>query len=223
MDAGKSNLVDVGGLFHQRQSGPRQAMTSLVASISSKLQTPSIAPPRQLKMAQLLSKTARTFRLSIPQARAFSLFPSANNRSYTNRLFDNVRQPQDLHTLTLLNAADNRSLITFWSASWCQTCQAVKPLVKQLIEEERVGEGEGGLGFVEVEMDSTLIGDLPITYRITSMPTLLAFSRQEAQFDTRLVRPEEMKNKDILREWLLTEARRGGRQGGAGGGGLFGW
>lgn len=174
-------------------------------------------------MAQLLSRTARTFRLSIIQTRAFSLFPSANNHSHTNRLFDNVRQPQDLHTLTMLNAADNRALITFWSASWCQTCQNVKPLVKELIEEERIGEGEGGLGFVEVEMDSTLIGDLPITYRITSMPTLLAFSRQEAQFGTRLVRPEEMKNKDFLREWLLTEARRGGRKGGAGGGGLFGW
>lgn len=53
------------------------------------------------------------------------------------------------------------------------------------------------------------------------MPTLLAFSRQEAQFDTRLVRPEEMKNKERLREWLLNEARRGGRAGG-GGGGLFG-
>ncbi|KAJ4983159.1 mitochondrial thioredoxin [Stagonosporopsis vannaccii] len=173
-------------------------------------------------MAQFVSRTARTFCLSIPQARAFSLFPSANNRSHINRLFDNVRQPQDLHTLTLVNAADNRSLITLWSASWCQTCQTVKPLVKQLIEEERVGEREGGLGFVEVEMDSTLIGDLPITYRITSMPTLLAFSRQEAQFDTRLVRPEEMKNKDFLREWLLTEARRGGREGGAGGVGLLG-
>ena len=176
-------------------------------------------------MAQLLSKTARTFRIALPtiQNRNFSLFPSTSNRSHTNRIFDSVRQPQDLHTLTMLNAADNRSLITFWSASWCQTCQTVKPLVKELIEEERVGEREGGLGFVEVEMDSTLIGDLPITYRISSMPTLLAFSRQEAQFDTRLVKPEEMKNKDFLREWLLTEARRGGRQGGGGGGGLFGW
>lgn len=174
-------------------------------------------------MAQFLSKTARTLRIPLPQRRAFSLFPSATNRAHTNRLFDNVRQPQDLHTLTMLNAADNRALITLWSASWCTTCRAVTPLVKALIEEERVGESEGGLGFVEVEMDSTLIGDLPITYRITSMPTLLAFSRQEAQFDTKLVRPEEMKDKDFLREWLLTEARRGGRKGGAGGGGLFGW
>lgn len=98
-------------------------------------------------MAQLLSKTARTLRIP-NQTRAFSLFPSATTRSHKNRLFDNVRQPQDLHTLTLLNAADNRSLITFWSASWCQTCQTVKPLIKQLIEEERVGEHEGGLGFV---------------------------------------------------------------------------
>ncbi|KAJ4335266.1 hypothetical protein N0V95_008951 [Ascochyta clinopodiicola] len=176
-------------------------------------------------MRPLASLLPRTLRVALPQisTRPFTLFPSATDRAHTNRLFDNVRQPQDLHTLTLLNAADNRSLITFWSASWCQTCQAVKPLIKELIEEERVGEAEGGLGFVEVEMDSTLIGDLPITYRISSMPTLLAFSRQEAQFDTVLRRPEDMKNKDFLREWLLTEARRGGRKGGGGGGGLFGW
>ena len=61
--------------------------------------------------------------------------------------------------------------------------------------------------------------------KITSMPTLLAFSRQEAQFDTKLVRPEQMKDRDFLREWLLHEARRGGPQGGGGGwlfGGLFG-
>lgn len=153
-------------------------------------------------------------------SRAFS-FLNPTQRSHTNRVFDPVRAPQDLHTLTLLNATDNRSLITFWSASWCQTCQTVKPLIKGLIEEERVGEREGGLGFVEIQMDSTLIEDLPVRYRISSMPTLLAFSRQEAQFDTRLTRPEEMRNKDLLREWLLNEAMRGGRQGG-GGGKMFG-
>lgn len=54
------------------------------------------------------------------------------------------------------------------------------------------------------------------------MPTLLAFSRQEAQFDTRVTRPEEMRDEGFLREWLVNEARRGGRMGG-GGGGLFGW
>ncbi|KAF2129670.1 hypothetical protein P153DRAFT_396924 [Dothidotthia symphoricarpi CBS 119687] len=157
-----------------------------------------------------------------PQTRAFTLLnPTA--RSHKNRLFDSVRQPTDLHTLTLLNAADNRALITLWSASWCTSCQAVKPLLRSLIEDERVGEREGGLGFVEVEIDSSLIGDLPIIYRINSMPTLLAFSRQEAQEDTKLTRVEDMTNKDTLRNWLLDEARRGGRQGGGGGKGWFGW
>jgi thiol-disulfide isomerase/thioredoxin len=97
--------------------------------------------------------------------RTFSLL-NPTQRSHVNRVFDPVRQPNDLHTLTLLNAADNRSLITFWSASWCQTCQTVKPLIRSLIEEEKVGEREGGLGFVEVQMDSTLIEDLPIKYRV---------------------------------------------------------
>jgi hypothetical protein len=59
-------------------------------------------------------------------------------------------------------------------------------------------------------------------HQISSMPTLLAFSRQEAQFDTRLTRPEDMRNKDFMREWLLKEAQRGGRMGG-GGGSMFGF
>jgi hypothetical protein len=58
--------------------------------------------------------------------------------------------------------------------------------------------------------------------QISSMPTLLAFSRQEAQFDTRMTKPEEMRDERMLREWLTNEARRGGRAGG-GGGGIFGW
>jgi hypothetical protein len=58
--------------------------------------------------------------------------------------------------------------------------------------------------------------------QINSMPTLMAFSRQEAQFDTKLVKPEEMKDEEFMREWLVKEAQRGGRMGG-GGGSLFGW
>ncbi|KAF2645957.1 hypothetical protein P280DRAFT_418218 [Massarina eburnea CBS 473.64] len=167
---------------------------------------------------------AIVLQLSRPAARRTFLSGSSAPANQ-NRIFDNIRQPNDLHTLTLLSATNNRPLITLWSASWCSTCQTVKPLVKGLIEDERVGEAEGGLAFAEVELDSTLIGDLGVKYMITSMPTLLAFSRQEAQFDTKLVKPELMKNKEFLREWLLNEARRGGRAGGGGGslfGGLFG-
>ncbi|KAJ4301602.1 hypothetical protein N0V90_003695 [Kalmusia sp. IMI 367209] len=172
-----------------------------------------------LRPTQLLS---RSIKLQAPRVQGQRHFlTGSTTRSNQNRIFDNVRTPNDLHTLTMLSAADNRPLITLWSASWCSTCQAVKPLVKGMIEDERVGEEEGGLGFAEVELDSTLIGDLGVKYMITSMPTLLAFSRQEAQFDTRITKPELMKNKEHLREWLLSEARRGGRAGG-GGGGLFG-
>ncbi|PVI03579.1 hypothetical protein DM02DRAFT_612061 [Periconia macrospinosa] len=155
--------------------------------------------------------------------RGFLTGPTASPNQ--NRVFDNIRQPNDLHTLTLLSATSNRPLITLWSASWCSTCQVVKPLIKGLIEDERVGEAEGGLAFAEVELDSTLIGDLGVKYMIASIPTLLAFSRQEAQMDTKLVRPDLMKNEEYLRNWLLNEARRGGRAGGGGGGllgGLFG-
>ncbi|KAF1966179.1 hypothetical protein BU23DRAFT_560501 [Bimuria novae-zelandiae CBS 107.79] len=169
---------------------------------------------------------ARAIKLHAPQIQSLRYFLSGSStRSNQNRVFDNVRTPNDLHTLALLSAADNRPLITLWSAGWCTTCQTVKPLVKGMIEEERVGEEEGGLGFAEVELDSPLIGDLGVKYMLTSMPTLLAFSRQEAQFDTRITKPELMKNKDHLREWLLSEARRGGRTGGGGGslfGGIFG-
>lgn len=56
------------------------------------------------------------------------------------------------------------------------------------------------------------------------MPTLLAFSRQEAQLETKLTRPENMKDKKSLRQWLETEARGGGASGASGSlfGGWFG-
>ena len=60
--------------------------------------------------------------------------------------------------------------------------------------------------------------------QITSIPTMLAFSRQEAQLQTRLTNVEEIKDKDLLRLWIEDEAIRGasGGQGGGLFGGLFG-
>lgn len=59
--------------------------------------------------------------------------------------------------------------------------------------------------------------------QITSMPTLLAFDRQEAQMETRLTRIEDMKDKQFLTNWIEKEARRHGEGGGGGSGaGLFG-
>jgi hypothetical protein len=59
-----------------------------------------------------------------------------------------------------------------------------------------------------------------VTSQINSIPTLLAFSRQEAQLETRVTSVEKLKDRDFLLDWLRTEARRGGA--GGAGGSLFG-
>jgi len=38
-----------------------------------------------------------------------------------------------------------------------------------MIQEEKVGEREGGLGYVEVEMDAPGIGDLPVQFRVCGL------------------------------------------------------
>lgn len=53
------------------------------------------------------------------------------------------------------------------------------------------------------------------------MPTLLAFDRQEAQFETRVTAVDKMKNREFLRQWIVGEAKRRG-QGGGGGAGILG-
>ena len=58
--------------------------------------------------------------------------------------------------------------------------------------------------------------------QINSLPTLLSFSRQEAQLKTMITSIDEMKDKDFLRMWIENEARRGGQGGDGGGGNLFG-
>lgn len=54
------------------------------------------------------------------------------------------------------------------------------------------------------------------------MPSLLSFSRQEAQLKTMVTSVDEMKDKEFLRLWIEDEARRGGDGGAGGGSGLFG-
>lgn len=51
---------------------------------------------------------------------------------------------------------------------------------------------------------------------ITSIPTLLAFSRQEPQLETRCTKLEQMRDIAQLRRWIEAEAQRGA-QGGRGG------
>jgi hypothetical protein len=89
-----------------------------------------------------------------------------------------------------------------------------------------IGEAEGGVSFAEIEFDSQDIMEsgLAMTYMITSMPTLLGFDRGEAQTGTKVTDPKLIRDREWLKEWIRTEARRGG-DGGAGlnsGSGLFG-
>jgi thiol-disulfide isomerase/thioredoxin len=156
--------------------------------------------------------------------RAFSSSPRvlAKNRIYPNR----IRREDELQTLTLMSASSRVPLITFWMATWCQNCKIVLPLIQELIEKDKVGEAQGGVSFVEVEMDSPDMGGLAgtaMTYGINSIPTLLAFDRQEAQRETKISRLDDLKNREFLIRWIEKEASRRG-EGGAGGSffGLFG-
>ena len=105
-----------------------------------------------------------------------SLCPAASKRSFAastslrtpakNRVYTSVRTPDEFHTLNLLSSSSNRPLITLWTSRTCSSCRVVAPLVQGLVENEGVGEEEGGLGFTEVEMDSTLLEDLPFKFMV---------------------------------------------------------
>ena len=146
----------------------------------------------------------------------------AKNRIYPAR----IRREDELQTLTLMSASSRVPLITLWMTVWCQSCKIISPMIQELIEKDGIGEDQGGVSFVEVEMDSPDLGGIAgigMTYGINSIPTLLAFDRQEPQLETRVSRLDDLKNRDFLIKWIEKEAARHG-QGGAGGRffGLFG-
>lgn len=86
-----------------------------------------------------------------------------------------------------------------------------------------VGEAEGGVSFAEIEFDSPDImggpDSLPMTYMITSVPTLLSFDGGEAMTQTKVVDGRKLADRAFLQDWIRTEARRRGDRGGGGGGG----
>ncbi|KAI9851142.1 MAG: hypothetical protein M1838_004351 [Thelocarpon superellum] len=90
-----------------------------------------------------------------------------------------------------------------------------------MIECEHVGEKDGGVAYAEVEIDAPSSGELALRYNVSSIPTLLAFSRQEAQMETRVTSVADMKDRRFLQQWVEEEARRAGT-GGAGGRGFIG-
>lgn len=143
----------------------------------------------------------------------------AKNRVYPSR----VRGEDELQTLTLMSASSRIPLVTLWMTTWCQSCKVVSPLIQGLIEKDGIGEEQGGISFVEVEMDSPDLGGIAgigMRYGINSIPTLLAFDRQEPQLETKVWKLDDLKNKDFLTKWIENEAARHGK--GGGGGSFFG-
>jgi thiol-disulfide isomerase/thioredoxin len=143
------------------------------------------------------------------------IFPLLTSRS--------VRRPDDFSTYLLRSTSSHAPLLTFWTASYCNTCKQISPVLQELIL-SGVGEEEGGVSFCEIEYDSPDImgSDLGMAYLITSIPTLLSFDRGEAQLQTKVTDPKKMTDREWLKEWIRTEARRKGGGGGGGGSGLFG-
>jgi hypothetical protein len=85
-------------------------------------------------------------------------FASSSTRLAKNRIYNSPRSADEWSTLLLLSTSSRRPLITLWTTAQCSSCASVLPLVRTLIEDEGVGESEGGVGFAEVEVDNVLMG-----------------------------------------------------------------
>jgi thiol-disulfide isomerase/thioredoxin len=153
----------------------------------------------------------------------------SSDRPVKNQIYAPVRNNDSFYTYLSLSSSSRTPLLTFWTASWCGTCRAVSPLLRDLVE-SGVGEQEGGVGLAFVEFDSPDImsgsPNLALTYMINSIPTLLSFDAGEAQTKTKVADARQLADRQFLSEWIRAEARRHGNRGGGGGsagfGGLFG-
>ena len=120
-----------------------------------------------------------------------------------------IRYSKEFDDYLLLSTSSRSPFLTLWTASWCSSCKVVAPIVKEIIEDQHVGEDKGGVAYAEVEFDSPTVGPLARRYAITGIPTLLAFHKGEASLETRLTDVNEMKDPEMLRLWIMQEALRG--------------
>ena len=173
----------------------------------------------------IASKSLRAAkRPSFAKAKVSRCFKATGPKN--NRIYDSVRNEQDFSNLILLNSSSSQTLITLWIASWCGTCKIVSPIIKDyLASREHDASSElPPVTYAEIEMDSPDMTEVNSRYMIRSIPMLLAFSRGEPQMGTVVTDAKKMADRRFLKDWMNTEAYRGG-QGGAGGsllGGLFG-
>ncbi|MCJ1405764.1 hypothetical protein MMC11_008994 [Xylographa trunciseda] len=155
--------------------------------------------------------------------------PFSTSRSLLtrNRIYEPIRSLPALQTALSLSSTSSRPLLALFSISTVGgPTRRISELLLQLVEQDGVGERDGGVGFAEVEMDAPdcEAEDVGGLYAITSIPTLMAFSRGEPQQLTKLTDTAELQDREFLTLWIENEARRGGAGGAGGGffGGIFG-
>ncbi|KAF2240096.1 hypothetical protein EV356DRAFT_10465 [Viridothelium virens] len=181
--------------------------------------SPSMIPRISANFAGAFSSSHKVVLPNIKTKCSKRCFSASSERKSPNRIYTPVRSEDELDTLLLLSASSNRPLITLWTASFCSTCAKVAPLIKELVENEGIGENVGGLGFAQVEVDAPTSGSLGFRYAISSLPTLLAFSRQDARLSTKVTNAQQLQDQGFVRQWLEVEARQklGSGEGGTGG------
>ncbi|KAI5840378.1 hypothetical protein DFP73DRAFT_178176 [Morchella snyderi] len=101
---------------------------------------------------------------------------TASTNALNNRIYDPVRNDPDFHTLLRLATTTSTPLLTLWTASYCSSCRAIKPLLSEILERRNVG-----VGFAEVELDAPGMVDVGMRYTVNKVPTLLVFSRGEVK------------------------------------------
>ncbi|KAI9823733.1 MAG: hypothetical protein M1832_002290 [Thelocarpon impressellum] len=134
----------------------------------------------------------------------------------------NVRSVEEFDTVLLLSASARTPLLALFTASWCPSCKTVAPLLRELVGDDGVGESHGGVAYAEIESDAPDVAGLAGRYVVTSLPTLMAFSRQEPQMATRLAAVRDLTDRGFLTAWIEREATRGGAGGAGGASGPFG-
>jgi hypothetical protein len=78
------------------------------------------------------------------------------------------------------------------------------------------------VGFAEIQLDSPTIGDIGAKYGIKTIPTLVAFSKGEPRWETRVTDVAKLESRRFLQQWIEDEAKKGGQKGGWSMSGWFG-
>ncbi|KAK4232307.1 hypothetical protein QBC38DRAFT_463739 [Podospora fimiseda] len=131
------------------------------------------------------------------------------NDPYKNRknvVFEPARSNNEFESAIL---STDTLTITVWTQSASKESQELAERVRRLVE-SGVGEAEGGINFMEVELDApTMIGDLHQIFFINEVPCMVTFT-----FGWSLLHDDPIHDRKLLEdeEWLEKYIRDIARQ-----------